>query len=37
MTAHPPGGEARFVAQGSHGHEGAPGNTSKIRALGEPG
>jgi len=24
MTAHPPGGEARFVAKGSHGHEGAP-------------
>jgi DDE superfamily endonuclease len=24
-TAHPPGGETRFVAKGSHGHEGAPG------------
>jgi hypothetical protein len=27
MTAHPPGGEARFVAKGSHGHEGAPRST----------
>jgi pentatricopeptide repeat protein len=25
MTAHLPGGKARFVAKGSHGHEGAPG------------
>jgi hypothetical protein len=29
MTAHPSGGEARFVAKGSHGHEGAPGNTRR--------
>jgi hypothetical protein len=36
MTAHPPGGEARFVAKGSRGHEGAR-QYSKIRAPGEPG
>jgi hypothetical protein len=29
MTAHPPSGEARFEAKGSHGHEGAPGNTRR--------
>jgi hypothetical protein len=29
MTDHLPGGEARFVAKGSHGHEGAPGNTRR--------
>jgi hypothetical protein len=29
MTAHPPGSEARFVAEGSHGHEGEPGNTRR--------
>jgi hypothetical protein len=28
-TAHLPGGEARFVAKGSHGHEAAPGNTRR--------
>jgi hypothetical protein len=28
-TVHPPGGEARFVAKGSHGHERAPGSTRR--------
>jgi NAD(P)-dependent dehydrogenase (short-subunit alcohol dehydrogenase family) len=28
-TAHPPGGEARFVAKGPHGHQGAPGDTRR--------
>jgi hypothetical protein len=37
MTAHPPGGEARFVAKGSHGHKGAPGNTRRSEPPGEPG
>ena len=37
MTDHPPGGEARFVAKGSHGHEGAPGNTRRSGPPGEPG
>jgi NAD(P)-dependent dehydrogenase (short-subunit alcohol dehydrogenase family) len=30
-TAHPLGGETRFVAKGSHGHEGAPGNTGRSQ------
>jgi hypothetical protein len=30
MTAHLAGGEARFVAEGSQGHEGAPRQYSKI-------
>ena len=36
MTGHPPGGEARFVAKGSHGHEGAPGNTRRSEPLVNP-
>jgi hypothetical protein len=32
-TFHLPGGEARFVAKGSHGHEGAPGNTRRSEPL----
>jgi hypothetical protein len=36
MTAHPPGGEARFVAKGSHGHEGAPGNTRRSEPPVNP-
>ena len=35
-TAHPPGGEARFVAKGSHGHEGAPGNTRRSEPPVNP-
>jgi hypothetical protein len=35
-TAHSPGGEARFVAQGSHGHEGAPGNTRRSELPVNP-
>jgi|HubBroStandDraft_6_1064221.scaffolds.fasta_scaffold2354530_2 hypothetical protein len=37
MTAHPPGCEVRFVTKGSHGHEGAPGNTRRSEPPGEPG
>jgi hypothetical protein len=36
MTAHLPGGEARFVAEGSHGHESAPGNTRRSEAPLNP-
>ena len=36
MTAHLPGGEARFVAEGSHGHEGAPGNTRRSEPPVNP-
>ena len=36
MTGHPPGGEARFVAKGSHGHEGAPGNTRRSQPPVNP-
>lgn len=36
MTGHPPGGEARFVAKGSHGHEGAPGNTRRSEPPVNP-
>lgn len=36
MTAHPPGCEARFVAKGSHGHEGAPGNTRRSEPPVNP-
>jgi len=36
MTAHRPGGEARFVTRGSHGHEGAPGNTRRSEPLVNP-
>jgi len=35
-TAHPPGGEASFVAKGSHGHEGTPGNTRRPEPLVNP-
>ena len=36
MTAHLPGGEARFVAEGSHGHEGTPGNTRRSEPPVNP-
>ena len=36
MTAHPPGGETRFVAKGSYGHEGAPGNTRRSEPPVNP-
>ena len=36
MTAHLPGGEARFVAEGSHGREGAPGNTRRSEPPVNP-
>ena len=36
MTAHPPGGEARFVAKRSPGHEGAPGNTRRSEPRVNP-
>ena len=36
MTDHLPGGEARFVAEGSHGHEGAPGNTRRFEPQVNP-
>ena len=36
MTAHPPGDEARFVAKGSHGHEGTPGNTRRSEPSVNP-
>jgi hypothetical protein len=36
MTGHLPGGEARFVAEGSHGHEGCARQYSKIRAPVNP-
>jgi hypothetical protein len=39
-TAHPPGGETRFAAKASHGHEGAPGNIRRseppVNRLGSP-
>ena len=36
MTAHLAGGEARFVAEGSRGHEGAPGNTRRSEPRVNP-
>ena len=36
MTAHLPGGEARFVAEGSRGYEGAPGNTRRSEPPVNP-
>ena len=36
MTAHPPGCEVRFVTKGSHGHEGAPGNTRRSEPPVNP-
>jgi len=36
MTAHLAGGEARFVAEGSRGHEGAPGNTRRSEPPVNP-
>ena len=36
MTAHPSGGEARFVAKGSHGQEGASGNTRRSEPPANP-
>jgi len=36
MTAHQPGGETRFVATGSHGHEGTPGNTRRSEPPVNP-
>jgi hypothetical protein len=36
MTAHLPGGETRFVAKGSHGHEGTPGNTRRSEPPVNP-
>jgi hypothetical protein len=35
-TAHLPGGETRFVAKGSHGHEGAPGDTRRSEPPVNP-
>jgi hypothetical protein len=35
-TAHPPGGKTRFVGKGSHGHEGAPGNTRRSEPPVNP-
>ena len=35
-TAHLPGGETRFIAKGSHGHEGAPGNTRRSEPPVNP-
>jgi hypothetical protein len=35
-TAHLPGGETRFVAKSSHGHEGAPGNTRRSEPSVNP-
>lgn len=35
-TAHPPGGETRFVAKGSHRQEGAPGNTRRSEPSVNP-
>jgi hypothetical protein len=36
MTAHLAGSEARFVAEGSRGHEGAPGNTRRSEPPVNP-
>jgi len=36
MTAHPPGGEARLVAKGWHGDEGAPGNARRSEPAVNP-
>jgi hypothetical protein len=37
MAGHPPAGQARFVAKGSYGHEGAPGNTRRSEPPVNPG
>jgi hypothetical protein len=37
MADHPPAGQARFVAKGSYGHEGAPGNTRRSEPPVNPG
>ena len=36
MTAHLAGSEAQFVAEGSRGHEGAPGNTRRSEPPVNP-
>ena len=36
MTAQLAGGEARFVAEGSRGHEGAPGDTRRSEPPVNP-
>ena len=36
MTAHPPGGETRFAAKGSHGREGTPGSTRRSEPSVNP-